>query len=1068
MSDSCRPDTHMWGRTPILLALGLAVALPLGVVPSAVTTAAEAGASSQLSWSTVANVADLAPGTTKNFNSFNQPSVNADGTVVFRARTKGESQPVRGVYTRDTDDAGSAIVPVAEVGGAVPAPNNSDGTFNEFPAFPRIDATGSMVATRGQSTPVLTYTLPDGTDTKVGTSGVYATVGGTLTSGATLLGNIPEYAQYAVPDSPVEGTRFDQFPGAPAVDGSTIVFKGNYTVGTSGLTGVYFRDLGSPDQPVSLIAGATTRIPNQPAADSVLFGSTAPPSAAAGKAVFSGWDNEAAPTMGGIYLAPITASPALTTVVGIGDPVPGQGPDARFTNVGEGLSFDGRYVGFWASWGEQMRSIVLTCPTDGNKDIVEFCLQQHPNGFTTSVPVHQGVFVADTSTTPATIHPVATSGPRFDGFQYWVFSGRPPGTGGGDEVTLEPARWRSSAFVALSSDGLPSGEYQVAFKASPVAGGSGIYLAQGPSDQERVVTAVDTAAPGTVLDPMAPAASWVTTVGVERDAFRGRWLAINASMLDPATTEAWGGIYLARVPAMLALEQQVVTITSSPPAEPMAGGTYTITALADSGLPVTFSIDAATTNHACSITGSTVRLEHAGTCVVDADQPGDAAYAAATRVKQSFTVRTAPTTVLVSTAPTTYGQDTTATATVTAPIGSPTGEVQFAVDDVALGDPVAVHSGSATSPAIVGSGGLPLAAGTYELAATFTPADPTVFAGGTGSAALVVAPAATTISLAVTSSTVVATVTRKVPGAGAVSGVVEFSVGGVAVGQAPLVDGVATLNHVVPSGSSQTVAAVYAGDGNFSASSTSMARHDPTIRAKLTSTYPRTAAGWYRSPVTVTFTCTTHGAPLTAPCPAPVRLARSGGGQTVTRTIAATDGGMATVVVSPVNIDLRRPSVRVAGVRDGGVYRGQAPAVRCVATDSLSGVARCTITRRTSGDRTTYKATAVDRAGNVATVTGSYTVLKFYVQGVRYSRGVFQLRAGTRYLVVAYATSRPTYYYATVHPRVPTVRDHTLYAAGYHRWVIGITPSYGMRSWPVWHLGVRTGSTMHLIHVHVG
>ena len=41
-------------------------------------------------WSTVVNNNDLMPpGNKKNFNSYNQPSVNLDGLVVIRARSRG-------------------------------------------------------------------------------------------------------------------------------------------------------------------------------------------------------------------------------------------------------------------------------------------------------------------------------------------------------------------------------------------------------------------------------------------------------------------------------------------------------------------------------------------------------------------------------------------------------------------------------------------------------------------------------------------------------------------------------------------------------------------------------------------------------------------------------------------------------------------------------------------------------------------------------------------------------------------------------------------------------------------
>jgi hypothetical protein len=44
-----------------------------------------------------------------------------------------------------------------------------------------------------------------------------------------------------VPGAPA-GTKFDQFPGAPAVAGDKIAFKGNFTSGTS-KTGIYFRKI---------------------------------------------------------------------------------------------------------------------------------------------------------------------------------------------------------------------------------------------------------------------------------------------------------------------------------------------------------------------------------------------------------------------------------------------------------------------------------------------------------------------------------------------------------------------------------------------------------------------------------------------------------------------------------------------------------------------------------------------------------------------------------------------------------------------------------------------------------
>jgi RNA polymerase sigma factor (sigma-70 family) len=60
-----------------------------------------------------------------------------------------------------------------------------------------------------------------------------------------------------------------------------------------------------------------------------------------------------------------------------------------------------------------------------------------------------------------------------------------------------------------------------------------------------------------------------------------------------------------------------VTFTSTPPVDPALGTTYHVSATGGSGR-VTFSIDPATTNDACSISGHTVTFDHAGRCVIAA------------------------------------------------------------------------------------------------------------------------------------------------------------------------------------------------------------------------------------------------------------------------------------------------------------------------------------------------------------------------------------------------------------------------------------------------------------------
>ncbi len=626
--------------------------------------------SSQLTWNTVANFNDVPPGSPSGtvFNSFSQPSVNDAGLVAFRARTKAVSgaQPVRGIYTRGM--AGSnPLSTVAEVGDTVPAPNNTGATFNEFSAFPRIDAASSNVAIRGQSSPVLSVTLPDLTTTKTGTSGVYVTTGGSLETGVSLLGNLPGYEIYSVPGQTVP-TKFDQFPGASSMSGNTLVFKGNYTVGTStGLTGDFYRDLSSPTNAVQLIADSSTTIPGS----SATFGSTAPPSAAGGQAVFTGWDNEATPTAGGIYLADLTPSPALTTVASIGELVPGQGTET-FSNFGEGLSFDGRYVGFWASWGGMKSGPTLSCPTDGNADLIAYCLA-HNNDYTPQVPVHQGIFVYDTTT--HTLNTVATDDTRFSGFQYWVYSGAPPGVGSGDS-TMEPPRWRASAFVAVSGLSGDNG-YQAAFKASTLDGVDGIYVGQGGGSlPTRLLSVVRTGDAGNGgFDSTAPAGQVVTSVGLERDGFRGGNLVINAAMLDPTTGTGWGGVYSTKVPSALAVEDQ--TIAFDPVTGAYPGDSQQLTAITNSGLPVSsYSIDSTSGAGVCSITGSTVTFNILGTCVVAADAAGDASYNAATSNPLTINVVLHPQ-VITFTAPATVYLGSSYTLPATSDVGLP---VSYSVD----------------------------------------------------------------------------------------------------------------------------------------------------------------------------------------------------------------------------------------------------------------------------------------------------------------------------------------------------------------------------------------------------
>lgn len=529
-------------------ALGVAV-LILAWGHAGGATASTAGPASRSSaptfaWTTVVNNGDYMPieGCPKcrTFNSYNPPSINSAGLVVFRARSKGggaSGEPTQGVYTRDMSVPDSPIVRILDRTTEVPAPNDLDTVFTETPSFPRIGLASPTIVTRGNHTPVW---LPVGGAEPAGTTGIYANPAGVLISAAANLGSVSGFGYFAVPGTAVS---FEVFPGAPSVTGSNeIVFKGNYTDPQSGAaeTGVFYRQIlaGDEKSPVQPIADGSTPIPGT----DVDFGSLAPPSAARRLVVFTGVDDENDPHAGGIYLAGLAPSPPLRTLVAIGSAVPGI-EGGFFTQLGESLSFDGRYVAFWGAWGAQTKVVTLHCPSEGNAARTAYCLEQcpEPDGCSRIEPENQGIFVYDLRR--GVVSPVARTGSDFDDFLFWNFTGQVPGVAG--EENGEPARWRSSTYLAVSGTG---NRAQAAFQAQRPGGTVGIYLGDGRGDDQAVI---DTGADGRQVDPDAPPGSSVVAVGIERDGFRNRQLVVTASMAVPSThsSEAvgWAGIYLTRV-----------------------------------------------------------------------------------------------------------------------------------------------------------------------------------------------------------------------------------------------------------------------------------------------------------------------------------------------------------------------------------------------------------------------------------------------------------------------------------------------------------------------------------------
>ena len=359
-------------------------------------------------------------------------------------------------------------------------------------------------------------------------------------TGASQLGNVPGFSYFRVPGPVVPSLEpsSTQFPGSPAITNNTrIAFKGNYSVPdqrhlstTIGKTGVYWRNLSIPTNKIKLIAN-----PDTLGLNSEGTGSTAPPSAANNMAFFVASDNENAPTIGGIYKASLSDTPAPQKLVSlngtlvpnaIGDVL----DDSVFNRFGEGVSVSatGQYVAFWGAWGTKTRSVTVKCPADGNQDVIKICMDNSPAGdgvYTQSVPVNQGIFVHNRNNgkTYMVASTVTFGTAGIQDFVYWTFSGAPPSESEEGDDREEP-RWRSSAFVAVTN--LSQTNFNTAFKAKNLAPPAtaavdGIYSRKYVNLAPQLIKRVlETGQIATSVDAEAPIGALVVGVGLERDALR--------------------------------------------------------------------------------------------------------------------------------------------------------------------------------------------------------------------------------------------------------------------------------------------------------------------------------------------------------------------------------------------------------------------------------------------------------------------------------------------------------------------------------------------------------------------
>jgi hypothetical protein len=173
---------------------------------------------------------------------------------------------------------------------------------------------------------------------------------------------------------------------------------------------------------------------------------------------------------------------------------------------------------------------------------------------------------------------------------------------------------------------------------------------------------------------------------------------------------------------------------------------------------------------------------------------------------------------------------------------------------------------------------------------------------------------------------------------------------------------------------------------------------DKTAPKLVASRSPATANanGWNATPVTVQFNCDDPkaangalGAGIAA-CPDPVTLStnnKAGSPQSVNRSVSDLADNSASAGVQNVNIDMEKPTVTVAGVKDDGSYvLGAVPTATCSASDDFSGLDGTCKTTLTGGQPNgvgtfVYTATATDKAGNATTKSVTFKVVYADVQG---------------------------------------------------------------------------------------
>ncbi len=147
------------------------------------------------------------------------------------------------------------------------------------------------------------------------------------------------------------------------------------------------------------------------------------------------------------------------------------------------------------------------------------------------------------------------------------------------------------------------------------------------------LTLMATASSGLTVSFVSQTTSICTVSGTTATFFEAGACGIQATQVGNATYAA-----AAPISQSFTVNGQPQTITFAKPATQTVGTPLTLSASASSGLTVSF---ASQTMSVCTVSGTMASFVEAGTCTIQATQVGNAQYAAATPVSQSFTVNAA-------------------------------------------------------------------------------------------------------------------------------------------------------------------------------------------------------------------------------------------------------------------------------------------------------------------------------------------------------------------------------------------------------------------------------------------